>query len=204
MSTKFRPITHIITNNTTRPLSIFEVVPDPVFRYQTKQYGNYIWTVENIAETDGGSGIFPIDYSQWNPLYNYTYPTVYYYSLEAANRIVSRYSDLGWRIPSPTDWTNLTNYIGSKPGTKMKTTLGWSNTNGTNESGFNAYAYGFIKDDGTVTSTPGVSRYGIGCECCFWVSSNQELVLDKSLTSAKVRNKYDSWRIYSLRLVKDA
>lgn len=179
------------------------------FKYKTKQYGNYIWTIENIAETDGGEGIFEIDLSPYNPIFNYNYPNNFYYTLAAAQRIVSRYSNLGWRIPSTTDWANLRNSIGSNPGKKMKTTLGWGNTNGTNESEFNSYATGYIWSDGSLDNTPGQTSWGIGQECQYWCSNGHELYLDKALNSANTRNRSGTSSnhgtlIYSLRLVKDA
>ena len=183
--------------------------PTPTFNYQTKQFGNYIWTIENIAETDGGEGIYEINFSQYNPIYNYNYPNNFYYTLAAANRIVARYSNLGWRIPSTTDWSNLRSSIGSSPGTKMKTTLGWGNTNGTNASGFTSYATGYIWSDGSLDNKPGQTSWGIGQECQYWCSNGYELYLDKYLSSANTRDRSGTSSshgtlIYSLRLVKDA
>jgi uncharacterized protein (TIGR02145 family) len=48
---------------------------------------------------------------------------------------------IGFHIPTDTDWTRLTDYLGSndETGTKMKSTSGWyRNGNGTNSSGFAA------------------------------------------------------------------
>ena len=64
-----------------------KVYDGTTFKYKAKQYGNYIWTIENIAETDGGEGIYEIDFSQYNPIYNSNYPNNFYYTLQAANRI---------------------------------------------------------------------------------------------------------------------
>lgn len=179
------------------------------FKYKTKQYGNYIWTIENIAETDGGEGIFEIDLSPYNPIFKYNYPNNFYYTLAAAQRIVQKYAILGWRIPTTNDWANLINNIGSNPGKKMKTTLGWGNTNGTNEAGFNSYATGYIWSDGSLDNTPGQTSWGIGQECQYWCSNGYELYLDKSLNKASTRDRSGTHSehgtlIYSLRLVKDA
>ena len=51
----------------------------------------------------------------------------------------------GWHIPSNVDWEKLFDYLGGKSvaGKKMKTKTGWTNDgNGTNETGFSAYASG--------------------------------------------------------------
>lgn len=186
-----------------------KVYDGTTFKYKTKQYGNYIWTIENIAETDGGEGIIEIDLSPYNPIFNYNYPNNFYYTLQAAKRIVARYSNLGWRIPSTTDWENLRNSIGSKPGTKMKTTLGWGNSNGTNEAGFNSYATGYIWSDGSLDNTPGETSWGIGQECQYWCSNGYELYLDKALSTANTRDRSGisgshGTLIYSLRLVRNA
>lgn len=180
----------------------------PSFDYQTKQYGSQIWTVENIAETDGGEGIFCIDFTQYNPIFNYNYPNNYYYTLAAAQRIVARYSNLGWRIPTTDDWATLRSSIGSYPGKKMKTTLGWGNKNGTNESEFNSYATGYIWSDGSLDNTPGQTSWGIGQECQYWCSNGYELYLDKNLSTVSTRDRSGTHGehgtlIYSLRLVKD-
>ena len=180
----------------------------PSFNYQTKQYGSQIWTVENIAETDGGEGIFEIDLSQYNPIFNYNYPNNFYYTLAAAQRIAQKYAILGWRIPTTDDWATLRSNIGSFPGRKMKTTLGWYNTDGTNEAGFNSYATGYIWSDGSLDNTPGQTTYGIGAECQYWCSNGYELYLDKNLSTANTRDRSGTHGthgtlIYSLRLVKD-
>ena len=55
----------------------------------------------------------------------------------------------GWHIPDEIEWNKLIVFLGGKylAGTKMKSNIGWANTdgingNGNNESGFNAYPLG--------------------------------------------------------------
>ena len=58
----------------------------------------------------------------------------------------------GWHIPTDTEWTQLSDYLGGKDvaGKKMKSTSGWNNKgNGTNESGFNGLPGGYRGSDGT-------------------------------------------------------
>jgi uncharacterized protein (TIGR02145 family) len=57
----------------------------------------------------------------------------------------------GWHVPSDTEWTTLTNFLGSNAGGKMKSTVtqpttgGWNtpNIDATNESGFSALPGGY-------------------------------------------------------------
>lgn len=50
----------------------------------------------------------------------------------------------GWKIPTDSDWTTLTTFLGgeSVAGIKMKATTEWYSNNGTNESGFKGYPGG--------------------------------------------------------------
>jgi uncharacterized protein (TIGR02145 family) len=59
---------------------------------------------------------------------------------------------VGWHIPSDSEWTSLTGYLGgnSKAGKKMKSTSGWAGSgNGNNESGFFGLPGGFRFTNGT-------------------------------------------------------
>jgi len=47
----------------------------------------------------------------------------------------------GWHLPSYEEWMELLDYVGSKEGSKLKTTNGWER-NGTNEYGFSAISAG--------------------------------------------------------------
>lgn len=58
---------------------------------------------------------------------------------------------VGWHIPSDSEWTVLTSFLGllNEAGGKMKSTSGWAyNGNGSNESGFTGLPGGFRFDDG--------------------------------------------------------
>ena len=79
----------------------------------------------------------------------------------------------GWHIPSDSEWTILTDYLGGKAvaGTKMKSTSGWNDFdgkagNGTNASGFAGLPGGCYIDDG---------RFGfIGSQGFYWSSSEDD------------------------------
>ena len=51
----------------------------------------------------------------------------------------------GWHLPSDAEWTTLENAVGgsSIAGTKLKSTSGWYDGNGTNDFGFSALPGGF-------------------------------------------------------------
>lgn len=55
----------------------------------------------------------------------------------------------GWRIPSDSDWTLLSDYLGGDliAGAKMKSKTGWANGGGTNSSGFNGFPGGSRKGE---------------------------------------------------------
>jgi uncharacterized protein (TIGR02145 family) len=57
----------------------------------------------------------------------------------------------GWHVPSDSEWTKLTDYLGGAEiaGKKMKSTSGWyADGNGTNSSGFTAFPGGVRYYDG--------------------------------------------------------
>ena len=61
----------------------------------------------------------------------------------------------GWHLPTDTEWTTLTDYLGgtSVAGEKMKSTSGWyNNGNGTNSSGFTGFPGGYRGNDGSFNS----------------------------------------------------
>jgi uncharacterized protein (TIGR02145 family) len=64
----------------------------------------------------------------------------------------------GWHLPSDTEWTQLTDFVGSNPGTKLKAKSGWnSNGNGNDDYGFSAFPGGYRGDDGDCNN---VGSYG--------------------------------------------
>jgi len=70
----------------------------------------------------------------------------------------------GYHIPSDAEWTILTDNLGNKAGTKMKSTSGWDNNgNGSNTSGFAALPSGDRKENGYFAY--------VGAYCNWWSSS---------------------------------
>jgi uncharacterized protein (TIGR02145 family) len=72
----------------------------------------------------------------------------------------------GWHLPSDTEWTHLTDFLGGNQlaGKKMKSTNGWyRGGNGTNESGFNGVPGGIRGAD--------CEFHNISLEGCWWSST---------------------------------
>ncbi len=87
---------------------------------------------------------------------------------------------IGYHIPSDTEWTILSDYLGGEAaaGTKMKSTNGWGNLgNGTNSSGFSGLPCGYRYQYGDV--------FGFGSFGYWWSAS------EDSKNSAYIREMYD-------------
>lgn len=121
------------------------------------QIGTQTWTTENL-NTDtfrNGDAILYVNtkdawqkagvekkpaycYYEDDPSNMYTYGKLYnWYAVNDPRGL----APTGWHIPSDSDWTVLSNYLGGKEiaGKKMKSTTGWFKGGaGTNESKFNA------------------------------------------------------------------
>jgi uncharacterized protein (TIGR02145 family) len=75
----------------------------------------------------------------------------------------------GWHIPSDTEWTQLTDYLGGEDaaGSKMKSASGWKeNGNGLNSSGFSGLPGGRRETNGTF--------YSIGSSGSWWSSTEYD------------------------------
>jgi len=74
----------------------------------------------------------------------------------------------GWHVPSDAEWTTLTDFIGTNPGTKLKknSTL-WSTNTGTDNYGFSALPGGYRDVNGGFTDIGGISF--------FWSANESEV-----------------------------
>ncbi|MFC2132271.1 fibrobacter succinogenes major paralogous domain-containing protein [Bacteroidota bacterium] len=126
--------------------------------YKWIKIGQQIWMAENINyRTSNGSWCYDnieSECEKYGRLYDW----------ETANKVCPQ----GWKLPSDTDWTFLTDFLGNGPGNKLKSTAGWSrNGNGDNSSGFNALPGGYRKSNG---------GFGhLGDSAGFWSSSPRGL-----------------------------
>lgn len=151
-------------------------------KYATIKIGNQTWTAENLKTTryNDGTAITNIkDISEWknNPgeggwvsYNNDTANDIVYgklYNWYAVN--TGKLCPNGWHIPTNNEWTELSDYLGNKAGTKMKSTAGWnSNGNGDNSSGFSGLPGGTRNDGGTFGD---FGKYGL-----FWSSTENNAV----------------------------
>lgn len=132
------------------------------------QIGTQIWSVENLnvchfkngdlipegktkeeLKIFGDSGRPAWCYYDFDPTNGKKYGKLYnWYAVNDPRGLAPN----GWHIPSDSEWTVLTDYLGGieKAGTKLKATNGWEyNSNGTNESCFTALPGGCQSSPGT-------------------------------------------------------
>jgi uncharacterized protein (TIGR02145 family) len=126
-------------------------------RYKTVRIGNQVWMAENLKTTkyNNGSPIPAVtNVKDWSRLttpgycwydnnqtnYGNIYGTLYNWYTVNTGKLCPK----GWHVPTDTEWTTLTEYLGgaSVAGGKLKEieTTHWTspNTGATNETGFTA------------------------------------------------------------------
>jgi len=153
---------------------------DEMTTYPTVTIGSQIWMQKNlnVCKYRNGDDIPQVqDPTQWANLTtgawcyvqnNTANGTVYgkMYNWYAVNDTRGLAPE-GWHIPSNSEWTTLTGYLGgtSVAGGKMKTQEYWSspNTGATNSSGFTTLPGGIRENDGSFTT--------IGYNAVFWSST---------------------------------
>lgn len=137
--------------------------------------GKQTWATTNLDATTfrNGDTIPEVKTnSEWVKAGNEKKPAWCYYDNDPINgkkygRIYNWYAVIderglapkGWHLPSDTDWTTLSNYLGGVElaGNKMKSTTGWDeykgrSGNGTNISGFTGLPGGCRYEDGTFSN----------------------------------------------------
>jgi len=105
----------------------------------------------------------------------------------------------GWHVPTDEEWTALTEQLGEKAGTEMKS-KDWAGGQGTNESGFNALPGGNRNHDGSFRL---INNYGV-----WWsaTSSQGNFAWFRFVTSANgyvTRDYSNKAKGLAVRLVKD-
>jgi uncharacterized protein (TIGR02145 family) len=129
------------------------------YRYVT--IGTQVWLAENLAYKPSSGNYWMYDNNSSNAAkYGYLY------DWQTAKNVCPT----GWHLPSDSEWTQITDFVGSNPGTKLKAKSGWSsNGNGNDDSGFSAL--------------PGGSRYGsgdfvsVGYNGYWWSSTESDAAL---------------------------
>lgn len=163
----------------------------PAIPYVT--IGNQIWTSKNLAIDDGNGGIYTrtVDYGQGNVV-------EYYYTWAAAVRVAATVQ--GWHLPSRAEWDTLASTVGTNPGTKLKSTYGWSSGNGTDNYGFSAFPAGYRSASGTFNSFGSLVRFWTETASSSSYAYRANLTKDASIgigTTAKTN-------CFSVRLIKDS
>jgi uncharacterized protein (TIGR02145 family) len=108
--------------------------------YKYVTIGNQVWMAENLAYKPSSGNYWAYDDNSSNAAkYGYLY------DWQTAKNVCPT----GWHLPSDAEWTQLTDFVGSNPGTKLKAKSGWnSNGNGTDDYGFSALPGGKRSSDG--------------------------------------------------------
>jgi uncharacterized protein (TIGR02145 family) len=158
-------------------------------KYATIQIGTQTWMAENLKTTrynDGTSIPTGLSDQAWsatlggayaiynnNEANNTTYGKLYNWYAVNTGKLCPQ----GWHIPTDEEWSQLSTYLGSNTGIKMKSTgnstdgtglwkkLTSSNREGTNESGFTGLPGGRRYDNGTFHN---IVSYG------YWWSSTED------------------------------
>ena len=157
--------------------------------FDTVTIGSQTWMSKNLAIDDGQGGIYSRDTIGG---------TQYYYTWDAAVRVAATVQ--GWHLPTAAEWDTLSTTVGSNPGTKLKSTYGWlDSNNGTDDYGFSALPVGARGTNG--------SYYNTAQETSFWTSVQYSTSDARSryFNTGTAMNSYITAKAtgYSVRLIKD-
>jgi uncharacterized protein (TIGR02145 family) len=139
--------------------------------YKYVQIGDQIWMAQNLAYRPSNGNYWAYDNSSSNVE---TYG--YLYDWQTAKNVCPT----GWHLPSEAEWAQLTNFVGSNPGTKLKAISGWSSGNGTDDFGFSALPVGARYYDG---------NFGLIGYFGYWWSSTE---YDTNRAWHRAMSRYDS------------
>ncbi|HBQ82564.1 MAG TPA: hypothetical protein DD745_06755 [Bacteroidales bacterium] len=156
-----------LASNSVTPLAALTVSDWDGNVYNTVQIGTQIWMSENLKTTsyrDGTPIPLVTDNTVWSILttpgycwynndaatYKATYGALYnWYAVDPLSNGGKNVCPTGWHVPTDTEWTDLTAYLGGEvvAGGKLKETgtTHWTtpNTGATNETGFTALPGGY-------------------------------------------------------------
>ena len=136
--------------------------------YETVQIGNQCWMAENLRYT--GNGCTDKTWNDASPhdacrSHSTDWGEEVLYQWGAAmngstNEGAQGLCPDGWHVPTDEEWTILTDYVGSSPGTKLKSSEYW---NGDDNFGFNALPAGYRNNSGSLND--------VGSNGYWWTSS---------------------------------
>ena len=160
--------------------------------YKYVTIGKQVWMAENLAY-EPSNGKYWAYGNDEGKVAKYGY----LYDWQTAKNVCPT----GWHLPSDAEWDQLTGFVGSNKGTKLKAKSGWSsNGNGTDDYGFSALPGGYRSYDGYF--------YNVGGEGLWWSSTRTKAgnawYRYMSCSSSYVFRNYDgkSWG-FSVRCVRD-
>lgn len=160
--------------------------------YKTVKIGNQIWFAENLAfKPESGN------YRAYNNDNSNVGKYGYLYDWPTAKNVCPT----GWHLASDTEWTELTNYAGSNPGSKLKAATGWAdNGNGEDKFGFSALPGGYHGSDGKFERMGGGAYFWTSTENTSSDAYGRGMASDNGNTG----RGYDDKRVgYSVRCIKD-
>lgn len=109
--------------------------------YKYVTIGKQVWMAENLAY-EPSNGKYWAYGNDEGKVAKYGY----LYDWQTAKNVCPT----GWHLPSDAEWDQLTGFVGSNKGTKLKAKSGWSsNGNGTDDYGFSALPGGYRYANGT-------------------------------------------------------
>lgn len=176
--------------------------------YKTVKVGTQNWMAENLDYRVDSSWCY-LNSADSCTKYGRLYQWAAAMGLDAGNNDLSWGGALprqgicpgGWHVPSDAEWTMLSDFVGTSPGTKLKSSTGWSSSgNGTDTFGFNVLP-------GGDRDIAGKFRF-VGAITYFWASS--EFDADSSwrrgaysTLESVLRTRDDKKAAHSLRCVED-
>jgi uncharacterized protein (TIGR02145 family) len=193
--------------------------------YKTVTIGTQVWMAENLKTTkynDGTSVPFVADATAWSELstpgycwydndavaYKDIYGALYnWYTVDAASNGGKNICPNGWHVPTDTEWTTLTDFVGGYSGTvgllKETGTVHWRNPNeaSSNSTGFTALPGGYCAYTGTFWY---IGYTAAWWSSSWWSSSETLAAWARFITETNlVRNGQEKKDGFSVRCLKD-
>lgn len=169
--------------------------------YYTVLIGSQTWMWQNLKTSKFRNGdIVHSWYYDNEPGYGYVYGRLYdWYAVNDSRGLCPQ----GWHVPTDAEWTQLTNYVGSNAGTKLKFTIGWSSGgNGTDEYGFSALPGGYRNPNGLFGYIGDYGWWWSATEYNNWIYNAWTRFMTYDYSSV-YRDYYDKGDGISVRCLKD-
>lgn len=160
--------------------------------YKYVTIGKQVWMAENLAYKPSNG-----NYWAYNNYEGNVAKYGYLYDWQTAKNVCPT----GWHLPSDAEWDQLTGFVGSNVGNKLKAKSGWSsNGNGTDDYGFSALPGGGRYYDGYFYGIENFGRWWSSTE----YSTSNAWGRSMSYSYSYVYRGYNlkSWG-FSVRCVRD-